>query len=465
MFADQYLYLASLFVSYFVKVAAAYLICFLLSKMLSHPGQRFTAWMAFLIGSAAYWLVLMFGWTRGFLGHQNGIRHALEISGHLRASFQHVLVKTSWKHLVSTGGRAVILAYVFGLVLLTGIAIWRRSRLHLLLARGRKAAPALQALFAELSRDFGIRRCELLVLQGLRSPATVYWWRPRILLPLICEQLETAEQVEDVLSHEMAHISRRDYLWASINELLCGLLFFHPAVWQARKQMRIQRELACDLEVIASRPDHRADYAVLSLSLRDLCRPGERSSMGMDFASSASLLSRRVHAILKEQPQSSWAAQMLRATSFAFLAASYVLVVPALAIVMEFAPPQPSVSSHLLPAAAPSVHRSAHLMRSARKQSPARQQAEAQLITTPTAYRMQTVPGQPLAAYKPVMTKAANTFESAATDVGGGGWSESVPVYHSPKVSMTGVIAATVGVIAGADSDKDEKTPHRKSAH
>jgi beta-lactamase regulating signal transducer with metallopeptidase domain len=465
MFADQYLHLASLFVSYFVKVAAAYLICLLLGKMLSRPGQRFTAWMAFLIGSAAYWLVLLFGWTRNFLAEQKGARIPLENPGHTPASFQHVLVATSWKHAVFAGGRVGISIYLSGLVLLVSTAVWKRVRLHMLLARGRQAAPELQALFAELCKDFGIRGCELMVLDKLRSPATVYWWRPRILLPLICEQLDTIEQVADVLSHEMAHISRRDYFWASINELFCGLLFFHPAAWQARKHMRVERELACDLAVIISRPEHRADYADTLTQFARLCQPGERSSMGMDFASSASLLSLRVHAILKEQPRSSWAAQMFRATSFAFLLASYGLLAPAMAVVMEFAHPQPPVSSHLLPASSP-IHRSAHPMGSARKpQASAKQQDEAQMINTPTAYRMQTVPGQPLAMYKAATTKAASAFELPATDVGDGGWSESTPVLRSPKVSVTGIIAATVGAIAGGDGDKDDKVSHRKSAH
>jgi hypothetical protein len=67
--------------------------------------------------------------------------------------------------------------------------------------------------------------------------------------------------------------------------------------------------------------------------------------------------------------------------------------------------------------------------------------------------------------YKAATTKAASAFELPATDVGDGGWSESTPILRSPKVSVTGIIAATVGAIAGGDGDKDDKVSHRKSAH
>lgn len=56
MSPDSYLQYAALFVSYFVKVAVAYLLCWLLARLVTSPRQRFTLWLAFMLGSLGYWI-------------------------------------------------------------------------------------------------------------------------------------------------------------------------------------------------------------------------------------------------------------------------------------------------------------------------------------------------------------------------------------------------------------------------
>jgi beta-lactamase regulating signal transducer with metallopeptidase domain len=463
MFADQYLHLASLFLSYFVKVAVAYLVCFFLSKMFIRPAQQFAVWMVFMMGAGGYWLLLLWrGMSAAFVN--SGVPGTGLTAGNPLSAFQHVTVGASWERPVSIFGRAAILTYVAGLALLVSVALWKRVRLHMLLRRGCEASLPLQLLFSELCRHAGITNCELLVLGGLHSPATVYWWRPRILLPKVCEQLDTAE-VADVLYHELAHIVRRDYLWASLNELICGMLFFHPAVWQARKHMRLQRELACDLQVVSSRPDHRADYAGTLTQFARLCQPAQRSSLKMDFASSASVLSRRVHAILSEEPESSWLQQMFRGASFVVLLGSYLLVAPALGIVLELPHLQQSSENTELHAPAAPVHAAG---RSVTKK-PFRaipQEDAAPRLSAFKAYRMQSVPGQPLTSYNPAAAAsgASSYGTSAGLDSRSGGWNESAPgrATTTSKVSIISVIAGAVGAVAGGDNDKDERTASRR---
>ncbi|HET9790772.1 MAG TPA: M56 family metallopeptidase, partial [Candidatus Angelobacter sp.] len=75
-------------------------------------------------------------------------------------------------------------------------------------------------------------------------------------------------------------------------------LFFHPAVWSARKKMRLERELACDRAVVEACPDHRADYAA---SLAQFVRLSFRTSSPshhVQFAAPSSLLGKRIRTIL-----------------------------------------------------------------------------------------------------------------------------------------------------------------------
>jgi beta-lactamase regulating signal transducer with metallopeptidase domain len=55
-----------------------------------------------------------------------------------------------------------------------------------------------------------------------------------------------AEQLESVLTHELAHIARRDVLWQMLSRLACAIYWLHPLAWFAAWRMRVERELACD---------------------------------------------------------------------------------------------------------------------------------------------------------------------------------------------------------------------------
>jgi beta-lactamase regulating signal transducer with metallopeptidase domain len=56
----------------------------------------------------------------------------------------------------------------------------------------------------------------------------------------------TREQLEMVLTHELAHIRRCDYLVNFAQMLVETLLFYHPAVWWVSGRIRQERRLCCD---------------------------------------------------------------------------------------------------------------------------------------------------------------------------------------------------------------------------
>ena len=92
------------------------------------------------------------------------------------------------------------------------------------------------------------------VSKEIDSPITFGWLTPIILLPVaICNQLST-DEIETILLHEIAHIIRNDYLANLIISLNQIILFFNPFSFFLIKELRLQREMACDQIVIKNKP-------------------------------------------------------------------------------------------------------------------------------------------------------------------------------------------------------------------
>jgi beta-lactamase regulating signal transducer with metallopeptidase domain len=71
-------------------------------------------------------------------------------------------------------------------------------------------------------------------------------WRPIVVLPEAFMESATAEQIEHVLLHEMAHVKRRDPLSSLVCQLVQIAYWFHPVVWLVRRRLTTLREVCCD---------------------------------------------------------------------------------------------------------------------------------------------------------------------------------------------------------------------------
>ena len=129
--------------------------------------------------------------------------------------------------------------------------------------------PALAASFDRLSRRIGVRsRVALRLSTRIASPLAVGMMRSLILLPVSALTTLSADQLEAVLAHELAHIRRADYLWNILQTMIETLFFFHPAVWWVGSSLRQQRELCCDDIAVASCVDPLT-YATALLLLEE----------------------------------------------------------------------------------------------------------------------------------------------------------------------------------------------------
>lgn len=330
--SDAFPHFAGVLASYFLRVLAAYGVCWLLSRLSPSPQRRFVIWLMFLLGSATYWLAML--WPTPL---QVPTATAIEtMTAHHAA--HNLLLPATWAPALTLLGSIAVGAYLVGVLVLAGGMLWQHLVLRRALRHSLEPSPELLSLFEQMSRGFGLRRCRVQILPQLSSPATAGWLNPVILLPEICEQFSDGSELADVLYHELVHVGRRDYLWAGVSDLVRCVLFFHPAVWKARQHMRVQRELACDVAVVTGRPEHRADYAqsLTRFARLRMLQPGR--SMGIDFAASASILGMRVRAVLSQSPRFSWWRAGLRAALSLALVTFFGLSWPVLGVAAQFAP-------------------------------------------------------------------------------------------------------------------------------
>jgi TonB family protein len=91
----------------------------------------------------------------------------------------------------------------------------------------------------------------LLCADSAATPLTWGLLRPVILLPAGASDWPS-ERRRIVLSHELAHIARGDWLLHICGELIHALYWFHPLAWIAWAGLRHESERACDDAVLNS---------------------------------------------------------------------------------------------------------------------------------------------------------------------------------------------------------------------
>ncbi len=132
---------------------------------------------------------------------------------------------------------------VFSLRPAAGFLLIERMRIK----KGAPVKEALRERCLELQRRLGLGRvlqyCESLQLQ---APAVVGWFRPMVLLPVSALTGLSAQQLEAVIAHELAHVKRLDSFVNLFQIAAETLLFYHPAVWWLSKRIRAERENCCD---------------------------------------------------------------------------------------------------------------------------------------------------------------------------------------------------------------------------
>jgi beta-lactamase regulating signal transducer with metallopeptidase domain len=324
---------ASGLANFLLKTTAEWMVCLLLVRIAGSARTRFNLWLTMLLGFLAQWVWM---WARIV----RAVFPAAGVAGSAAGGTVHAARISIAETLAGTVAQAMTVLLVCYLAVLA----WRMlgtlaARVRLAHAMRHKSAPdGLMARSFQEALDqtagFGtkLRECELWVLPGLTSPATLGWWQPQVIVPPVCRTQDAAE-LKVVFWHELKHVERRDALWNAMVRACSNVLWFHPCVHHAIVALNAQRELACDAAVVREHPQSRDVYATCLVRFaraRELAP--EPSVAGIEMASNAALLTTRVRSILSEAQRASRFATALRATASLVLVGVMAATVPALNI-------------------------------------------------------------------------------------------------------------------------------------
>jgi beta-lactamase regulating signal transducer with metallopeptidase domain len=160
------------------------------------------------------------------------------------------------------------LAYLIMLILLSAryINYFRHSQ-ELKLSGLHKIDPEFRLFTASVARHLGIRKkVQVWLSSVVESPMVVGFFKPIILIPIATINHLTAQQVESILLHELAHIKRDDYLLNLLVTINGIILFFNPFTRLLISNINTEREHSCDDMVLQFRYDPCL-YASALLSL------------------------------------------------------------------------------------------------------------------------------------------------------------------------------------------------------
>lgn len=89
----------------------------------------------------------------------------------------------------------------------------------------------------------------------VRVPSAMGFLRPMIVFPSGSLGSFAPDELAAVLTHELAHVQRRDAWTNLLQKVIRAIFFFHPAVWWIDARLTLEREMACDDAVLAHMGD------------------------------------------------------------------------------------------------------------------------------------------------------------------------------------------------------------------
>lgn len=146
----------------------------------------------------------------------------------------------------------LLLAWGIGILAMLILAFRSWRKLHIL----EKSALPLQnskvrKIYQECLSEMGIRRSiPIYSTAFLKSPITVGCIRPRIYMPIHLISDFNGQDIRFMLLHELQHYRHKDTVIGMFMNLAGILYWFNPLVWYALKEMRCEREVACDSAVL-----------------------------------------------------------------------------------------------------------------------------------------------------------------------------------------------------------------------
>jgi beta-lactamase regulating signal transducer with metallopeptidase domain len=238
---------------------------------------RTTAAVRFAIGTAVFAVLAVLP-----LVHVYGLRAVGSVAGHGAV----VRVDVRWSFAIAALWLAVSL--VRGVKLAMSAVRLRRI--------WKRAVPVMgsEAMLAAA----GVRGVELCTSKDVDRPSVIGFFSPRILVP---EELFAAlpvAELEQVVLHEAGHLRRRDDWMNLLQKVSLVLVPLNPVLMWIERRLCLERELACDEDVLRLTKAPKA-YATCLTNLAEHRLGRRAAALSLGAWEKRSELARRVHSILR----------------------------------------------------------------------------------------------------------------------------------------------------------------------
>lgn len=131
----------------------------------------------------------------------------------------------------------------------------------------------------------------------IKSPCLAGIIKPAVYLPENCRSM-SPEQLQHIILHEMAHYRRGDLIYNLLSLTSAYAHWFNPLVWLAVREMRYDREVACDtlvMEVLGEKNAYAYGMTIIDLYRRFKQKPG--TGILANFSESSGQMERRINMI------------------------------------------------------------------------------------------------------------------------------------------------------------------------
>ena len=205
------------------------------------------------------------------------------------------------------------------------------ARFRRMIRSARPAPAELRERIGRVAERLGLRNIPMACLLPVRMSPMVWVplaGPPHLVLPEELWGLLDAAQQDAILAHELAHLKRRDHWVRRLEALACGLYWWDPVAWWARREVERAEERCCDAWVLWALPTAAGAYAeALVMTAAYLSGLRQPLPLGASGVGRLSSLKGRLQMILSDPTTVSvkrtapWALLVLGALSLPFLPA------------------------------------------------------------------------------------------------------------------------------------------------
>ncbi|ASN06395.1 BlaR1 family beta-lactam sensor/signal transducer [Virgibacillus necropolis] len=215
----------------------------------------------------------------------------------------------NWMHDFSTSVNRFDLTFfnhIITMIWITGILVMIALTIHgwIKLRKLKKSTSVIKnqevlTLFEQCKQRLHISRHLVLVESPLvKSPLTFGIFKTYIILPQHVETWMSMENLKYILLHELNHYKYKDIATNHLIVLFQILYWYNPLIWIAFREMRLDREIACDSAVLKMlNQNQHAAYGNTIINFVDKSYLSRHFVMANHLAGSKKQLKKRIERI------------------------------------------------------------------------------------------------------------------------------------------------------------------------